>query len=668
MAEASVEVPKVEITRYESLPKALKVICLVLWTIGIGLFILYVFGWSIRGWVLEDVLYYYLLYATLATCVFLLLPARRKDRNRVPLYDLVLAAFIFGTCIYFASNTWEITYMGWSPAPTMPPLVLAGILCFVAVEGGRRMAGLPLAIICLLLGIYPLFAEHMPGVLYGYSFTFPEVISAFAFGRQGMLGLPAQVIGNILIGFLIFAGMLIASGAGAAFLNLALALMGRFRGGSAKVAVLASGFFGSLTGTPVENIVATGSVTIPAMKRLGYPPHYAGAIEAVASTGGIIMPPVMGAIAFIMAVLTNIPYAEIIIAAIIPAILYYWGLLVQVDAYAARVGLKGLPKEKLPSLIKTLKQCWIFIAVIIFLVFGLIYMRWGVKAPVYASGLLFFLSFTSRETMMTPRKFIASLTTIGNLITFIMALFFPICLLLVGLQISGSLTALTAEIISFGQGNVILLLLIAAVICYLFGMVGMALIPYIVLAVTALPAIISATGLNIMALHLFLIYYFLTTGITPPVCVSAFTAAAVAGSSPMKTGFTAMRLAVVLYFIPFFFVFNPSLILEGPILETVYLFVLCLVGIWILASGLEGYLLKVGRLKLWSRVLLFASGFLIAFPGYGQILTWWMTSIIGAALAVLVIAVILIRRKTAAGKLITNSGNYSEVPRVEGNF
>jgi len=186
-------------------------------------------------------------------------------------------------------------------------------------------------------------------------------------------------------------------------------------------------------------------------------------------------------------------------------------------------------------------------------------------------------------------------------------------------------------------------------------------IAYIVLAVTAMPPLVAATGLNLMALHLFMIYYVIMTNITPPVCISAFVAAGMAKSPPMKTGFTAMRLAVVLYFIPFFFVLNPALILQGPILETVYLFLLCVVGIVILAGGLEGYLLMVGRLTMWSRPLLLISGFLIAFPGYGQILTWWMTSIIGAGITALVIAMMRIRGKTMTEKLQTVQFNRGKL-------
>jgi len=393
----------------------------------------------------------------------------------------------------------------------------------------------------------------------------------------------------------------------------------------------------------MANIVTTGSITIPAMKRMGYPSHYAGAIEAVASTGGVIMPPVMGSIAFIMVIIADIPYAVIIAGAFIPAVLYYWGLLVQVDAYAARVGLKGIPREEIPSLWQTLKGGWPYITVIAFLVFGLLYMRWGAVTPFYASVLLLILSFTRRETMMTPKRIVAVLATVGNLITYMISILLPIGLIIIGLQATGTITALTIPIIKLGGENVFIVLFIAIVVCYLFGMIGVTGVPYIILAVCVIPALVEATGLSKLGFHLFIMYYLLMAHITPPICISAFIAGALAGAPPFKTGFTAMRLAVVLYFIPFFYLFNPALILEGPILETLYLFALCLVGIWILASGLEGYLLKVGRLSLWSRPLLAAGGFLIAFPE-------WMATIIGFALSAAVIVILLTVKKTVIGK------------------
>lgn len=650
MAETSAEISQIGITRYHILPKPLKIISIALIVIGLGSFVLYTFSWSIRGWVMDSNLYYYILYLCFSTCVFLYMPMRKKDRNRIPWYDLVLAVFVFGIATYFAANYWEITFIGWAPPPSIVQTILAGIMATIAIETGRRMAGWPLVVLAVVLGGYPLIADHMPGILWGFGISFTDLLNEFAFGKNGMLGLPAQVTGDILIGFLIFAGMMIGTGAGNFFLKLCLALLGRFRGGPAKVAVLASGFFGSLSGTPISNIVATGSVTIPTMKRLGYPSHYAGAIEAVASTGGMIMPPVMGSIAFIMAILTDIPYGTIVIGAAIPALLYYLGLLVQVDSYAARVGLRGLPREELPSLWRTLKEGWPYLLVLIFLTVGLIYFRWGVRAAVYAAGLMFLLSFFNKTYRMSAKKLIETLATVGSLIVFTMSIMLPIGFIVIGIMVPGTLTAITVELITIGEISPVIILLMATAICYFFGMIGIAIIPYIVLAVIALPAVVSATGLSLMGLHLFLIYYVIMAPITPPVAISSFVGAAVASAPPMKTAWTSMRLAVVLYFIPFFFVFNPSLILQGSLLKTAYLLPLCIIGIAILASGLEGYLVRIGNLPLWSRPLLFAAGFMIAFPGTTSTMGW-ITTVIGAVIVAATIAILIIIKRTAAPKV-----------------
>lgn len=630
-----------EITRYNYLPKAIKVISLSLISISIVMFIAYMFNWSWQGKILTSIPYYYLLYAILLPCVFFLIPARKKDRQRCPWHDVGIAALLFGIFVYFALNSWEIGHGNWVSNPSMTNLVLANIIAIAALESARRITGYVFLVIVVLFAIYPLIAGYMPGIFWGFSVPYEWLMGSFAFGSLGVLGLPAQLIGTLLLGFLIFAGLLMASGAGEFFLDFATSLLGRFRGGPAKVSIISSALMGTMTGVPHANVIATGTFTIPAMIRTGYPAHYAAAVEAVASTGGIIMPPIMGLIAFIMVVLTGIPYGKIIVAAAIPAFLYYFGLMMQVDAYAAKTGLKGLPREEIPSLRKTLRQGWQFIFVLAFLVFGLIYMRWSASAPIYASALLIVLSFTHRRTMLTPRKFVGFLVTTGGLIVFVVALAAPIAFVLQGIYLPGTLTAVTTYIMSLSEANTVLILVTTAALCYIMGMVGVALVPYIVLAVTTLPALAAATGMSVMALHLFTIFWFTTSFITPPVGIAYWLAAAIARAPVWKTGITAMRLAVVIYFVPFFFVFNPALVFDGPIIETIYLFILCLVGIWILASGLEGYLHWVGKLKWQVRPLLIVGGFLIALPG-------WEATIAGFSLTGIALAVIFIRRRTLA--------------------
>ena len=317
--------------------------------IGLGLSVYFSFNFTIQGQTLIDYRYYWLFMAIFCPLVFLLVPARKKDTT-VPWYDVVAIILTAGTCLYLSTHAWDISVEGWYNIPT------GIIILLVLMEGARRGGGNVFLIVILVLGAYPLFADYMPGILWGRSFTPELTLRSLVFRSEGLLGLPLKVMAEILVGFLVFAGTLLASGGGEFFLRLSSALVGKFRGGPAKVAVLSSGFFGSMSGSAVSNVAATGSFTIPIMKRTGYPPHYAGAIEACASTGGMFMPPIMGAVAFIMCEFIGIEYRLVIVAAALPAILYYFGLLMQVDAYAARAGLVGLSEKEVPSLLQTLKD------------------------------------------------------------------------------------------------------------------------------------------------------------------------------------------------------------------------------------------------------------------------------------------------------------------------
>lgn len=265
-------------------------------------------------------------------------------------------------------------------------------------------------------------------------------------------------------------------------------------------------------------------------------------------------------------------------------------------------------------------------------------------AAFYGSGLMLLLSFSSRKTMMTPKRIVKALSSVGILITQSMAVIIPIGFIICGLTITGATYALVAQLINLGAENIFAVLLIGAVACYVMGMAGLIAPAYIFLAVSLAPAVIEITGANLIAVHLFIVYYAVLADITPPVAVAAFIGASIAGASPMRTGLQAMRLGVVVYFIPFFFVLNPALILQGPILESAYLFALCLVGITFIAGGLEGYLVKIGRLGLLERPLFVIGGALIAFPE-------WNSTIIGALLVLFTIAMRYIRRKMTVEKL-----------------
>jgi TRAP transporter 4TM/12TM fusion protein len=629
-------------TRYRILPLPLKALFVLFTVIGVGLGIIFILGINISGWVMINSAYYYALFALFESLAFLIMPMRAKDANRLPWYDWLLALFAFLGFLYLFANAWPISQQGWLPAPHMLGHAVALMLCLLALEGGRRMAGWPYVLICAVFYVYPIIADHMPGILWGISYSFPEVTSFIAFGSQGMVGLPGMVIGDILISFLLFAGILIACGGGKFFLDLSISLFGRFRGGPAKVAVLGSGLFGSLSGSPISNVVGTGSVTIPAMMKTGYPNYYAGAIEATASTGSVIMPPVMGSVAFIMSVLVGVDYATIIVAAAIPAFLYYFGLLMQVDAYAAHAGLRGLPKKEVPSVLSAVKNGWHLIFVLVFFVFGLLYMRWEAITPIYASGILFVLSFLHRQTKMDLKKILFMVEVIGRLIAQTIAILLPAAFILTGFTLTGVSAAFVGGIMQMSGGALVPILLLGVVASFILGMIGLG--GYIFLAVTMAPALV-VLGLDEISVHLFILYYSLMSLITPPVAICAFLGANIAQSKPMKTAILSTRLGIVLLFIPFFFVFNPALVLRGDsYLTSLVLLLKCIAGISVLAGGLEGYLFAVGKIRKWERPVLVAGGFAIAYPG-----GWAVTA--GGGLLLLAVVLLnlskLVLKKTA---------------------
>jgi TRAP transporter 4TM/12TM fusion protein len=616
------EIKRADLTRYANLPRLLQIWFLIVTAAGLLLSIVYVFGITFRGEVILPGQFYYLLVALFSSNVFLVIPGRKKDQ-KIPWYDLIAALLTFLTAFYFFLYAWDITNVGWIP-PTTFRLVQGLILSMLILEGGRRMAGKIYMAVCLFFALYPIFASHMPGIFYGNSLSFANTVATHVFGSEGILGLPTKIMGDILIGFLVFAAVLIASGAGEFFVKFALSSVGRFRGGPAKVSVVSSALFGTVSGSAVSNVVADGAITIPTMIGVGFPPQRAAAIEACASTGGMLMPPVMGTVAFVMAAFLSIEYKDVCIAAAIPAILYYFGLLMQIDAYSAEHGLKGLSPDQIPSFKKTMKDGWPFLGILVFLAWGLLYMDWEMYTPWYASVLMIPLSYFSQETKMTLKKIVGALATSGQLIAATMAVMMPIAFIVAGLNATGTATSFTSGVIALGGGNVFMILVLGAVASFIMGMAGLMVSAYIFLAVSLAPAVIQLGHLNIIAVHLFILYWVMLSAITPPVAVAVFVASAIGRTDPMKTGLHAMRLVAVSYFIPFFFVYNPALVLQAPWAESLYCFVLALIGVCFIAAGMQNYLWMYGKLKVWARPLLVIGGLLLVHPEV-------YTDIIGAA-------------------------------------
>lgn len=628
------QAPRGEITRLGARYSRWSIAFTLLSTLGLGLGAAFVFGLPVLGERLLEGQYYWLFIGIFTATAFISMPAARSVRH-VPLYDIAAAALALGVGIWFSLHAWDIAQAGWSDIP------LGIVIWLLMLELSRRAGGFPFLLVVLLLGLYPLVADRFPGFFFGIPYQFDHMIESHVFRTEGMMGITTKIVAEIVLGFLVFAGVLVTTGAGQFFIDLANAGFGRYRGGPAKVSIVASGFFGSLSGSVFSNIAGTGAITIPTMKKAGYPAHYAAAIEACSSMGGVVMPPVMGAIAFVMAITIGVDYSTVMIAAILPSLLFYFGLILQVDAFAARRGMRGRSGSQGVALRKTLAQGWPFVTVLAFLVWGLLYMRWEYYAPWYACLLLLALSALKRQTWPTPDRLFAILRLVGELVTQTSAIILPIAFVVSGLTITGVTGSLSSGLIAMGGGNIFLVIGFGILACFIMGMAGLAIVAYIFLAVTLAPAIIEIGGLNTVAVHFFIVYYAMISAITPPVGAAAFLAATIAGANPMRTCLTAMRLGVVIYFVPLFFLFQPALVLQGDLTALIYVLPSILIGIVLISGGFEGYLLGVGTVRPWLRLPLAAAGFAFSFPGL-------MTTLIGGAASLLVAG--LVWRDNRAGR------------------
>ena len=606
---------KVSIKKYRTLSGPLRWAFVSFSFFGILLSIYQLFHMEFLGVTVGDG-YYYLLIGIFLPLFFLISPINNKMADKgLPWYDFLFALLSFIGPVYLFLNSYNIINEGWEIVPPVRMYILGIILIILVLEGARRAGGSGFALICLFFATYALYAEHMPGLLEGYGVNLRRMVGFFTMGTEGVVGLPMKVVGNILIGYMVFAVVLQATGGGKFFLDLASALLGSLRGGPAKMSIMASAFFGSISGSSISNVLTTGAITIPTMKRTGYPAHYAGAIEAASSTGGVLMPPIMGVTAFVMAEFLAMPYYKICIAAIVPSLLYFGGLFIQTDAYAARANLKGLSRDELPSVKKTLTAGWFYTIGMLFLIWALLYLHWTTLAPFWASLFLLLACNLGKETRFTWKKFIDFVESAGKVLSELVSLLCAIGVIIGALSLTGVAHSFSTEIINLAHGNIALLLILGAVTSFILGM-GMTITAcYVFLALILAPALVRS-GLYPLSVHLFIMYWGMASYITPPVALSAFAGAGLAGSDPMKTAFKAMQLGFAKYFIPFFFVLNPAILLHGSIGNIIISFILVSISIVTISYSLEGYLPKFGIIPKWLRITLFLGGLCLGFPWY----------------------------------------------------
>jgi TRAP transporter 4TM/12TM fusion protein len=677
--------------------------------------------------------YFYLLILCMLPFTFVIFPGSEKSSiTRAAWYDVVLFAATAGASIYLLMNIRKAAELGWEFGDPPQSILWAGlVMWFALMEALRRTGGWSLLLSVFPFTVYPMFAgASWLGPLKGTQSTFDQTIAYHMLSTESLLGIPIQAFADTVIGFLVFGTALMVTGAGKFFINLAFALCGTLRGGAAKVCIVASGLLGMMSGSIVSNVLTAGTMTIPTMKRTGFTPSYAAAIEACASTGAVLSPPLLGATAFVMAQFMGTSYAEVALAATIPTALFYIGLYFQVDSYAARRNLKGLDVRELPTVWQSLKDGWYYAFVVGLLVLMLLYFKRESHAPFYATALLLVLNqwtlpgkwrmantinvvvavavttyfaltgehaakafaATSEmafdawsNTILLPllggmlflvflnelwggkrwglTKYISFIEINGRTFVELIGILAGCGLLIGAFSLTGVISSLANDLLMLAGNNALLLLVMCAITSMILGLGLTTTACYIFLAILVGPAL-EKLGLNKMAVHMFIFYWGMLSSITPPVAIASFAAAGIAGAPAMKTGWESMWVGSIIYFIPFFFVLNPALVLQGaapgdaiPWLEAAYLTITAAVGIVFICGGIQGYQWGVGDLRAagafeWPlRILLIVGGLTLATPG-GGIMPLSNAEMEMLALAILVptviAALLLVRRVRTA--------------------
>lgn len=556
---------------------------------------------------------------------FLLFPAtKRSKKDRVSILDIVFAilvVIVFGYLFVFVT---EIANKGGNLNTI--DLIFGSLAILITLEITRRVVGPELPIVAILFLLYAKFGPYLPGALGHRGYSFERIISHMYLTLEGILGIPIGVSATYVFLFILFGSFLDKTGVGKFFIDLAYSLTGHTKSGPAMTAVVASGLMGSISGSSVANTVTTGAFTIPLMKKTGYKPYFAGAVEATASTGGQIMPPVMGAAAFIMADFTGISYLYIIAAAAIPAILYYFAVGTMVHLEASKLGLKGLPREELPKLGKILKsngyQLIPLLSIIFFLVKGYTATLAAFYSIIISVIIAVIANFVKKEKTFGIKEFIGALEA-GAKGSIGVACACACAGMIVGVVTLTGLGLKVAElIVTLAQGKLLLTLFFTMIASIILGMGLPTTAKYIVLATMAVPALLKLE-VNLMAAHLFILYFGVIADITPPVALAAYAGAGIAGANSMKTGFQAVKLALAAFIVPYIFAVDSSLILVKdvtgtavtfiPIIEAIPVIVSAILGILCLAGAVEGYL--VDECKVYERALLAIGALLLLKPG-----------------------------------------------------
>ena len=564
---------------------------------------------------------------------FIIFPSHKKEKkklNHVPFYDWIFAALGSGAFFYYAINCQAIVDRASRINEIDIAVAIIGIL--LLFEACRRVVGLPIVCVSAAFIAYAFFVVNRNPLRI--------IVYKLFYTTEGIAGTPLNVCASFIVLFIIFASFLEQSGIGAFFVDLANSIAGKSIGGPAKVAVISSAMEGMYSGSSVANTVGSGSVTIPTMKRCGYKPEFAAAVEAAASTGGQIMPPIMGAAAFLMTEYTGMPYAQIAIAAILPAVLYFTGIFMMIHFEAKKLGLKGLPKESIPNFFKLLISKGYLLLPVVALVIAMNHFS-PAKAAIFAILVAIGVkliegavkSITHKKFEFELSLYIQSLANgTKNAIGVALACAVAGCISAM-VQQTGLANVLSSLVQSASQIHPIFALFLTMIMCIILGMGVPTTANYVIMASMVAPILMRSLTLPVLAAHMFVFYFGIVADITPPVALAAYAGSAIAKSNPLKTGVTATRLAITAFIVPYIFAFSPEMLIIGsdkPWYEIVLLVVTALCGIYIISAGMEGYMFK--NMSWFERILALAGGLFMVIPGI-------VTDAVGIALIVLVVII-----------------------------
>lgn len=591
-------------------------IVMVAVAVGLSLFAIYTNGFS----TIQEVYRNGIFLGFLLTLTFILYPMTKKSsKSKMSILDIVFLVLGLAGVGYIVLFYTEI-HMERQSQAIMQDYIFAIITIVVLLEASRRTIGIFIPLLSAIAIVYAMFGPYFPGMFGHAGFSIERLLYRMYMTTEGIFGMTLSIASTYIVLFILFGAFLTASGASQFFNELALAIAGRRRGGPAQVAVISSALTGSLSGSAVANVATTGSFTIPLMKKIGLTPRFAGAVEATASTGGMIMPPIMGAAAFIMAGFLGISYTTIILAAIIPSILYYASLIIAIDIEAKKQGLKGLGKESIPQVKKVILERGILVLPII-IVIGTLLMG---RTPLYAgfAGIISVIIASwltkDKSTRVTPKKAFEALVDGARGTIQVGVACASIGIIIAVVTMTGLGSTFAYNIIDLAGGVMILILLLVMVTAIILSLGLPSTALYIVVAVTAAPALINA-GINPLAAHFFVFWFGALSNVTPPVALAAYTAAGIAGADPMKTSWTALKLALPGFIVPFMIVYNPILIMQDPaggtasLVSVIVPFTTALIGIFGLAIAINNFYNT--KLIIIERIGFFVGSMMMIKPG-----------------------------------------------------